>query len=703
MADATRVFLSYSRRDRAYVDALQRGLEARGFEILRDVDDILPAEEWRRRLEQLITGADGIAFVLTPASVASEVCAWEVARAVGLGKRLVPVLAVDLDPATVPAELAERNWLRLEDPEGDDLDALARALETDVAWVREHTRLVELAVAWQQGAAGADALLRGRPLRAAEEWLAARRDGAPQVPQVLYSYLAEGRRRASRVRAGLLAGAVVVAVGALALAGLAEVNRRRAVSAQETAESATREAQRQETQALVSLSDAQRAAGETPAALASALQAAAIVVEDGADVERALYESLWAPRLTARTQLDEVGDLRADARGVTVHGEDWQLAFDPGLVARSERPPGAPPRDEGPVTCGDREVRAGWYGSASLVSRHADPRQEEGIRVAGYVANLDYASRLTQHVAFAPGCETLLRSGAHNLAPWQQPTLITASVDVYGGEVLARLGGHADPVGALAAGPAGRWYTLDAGGALRAWDLAPSPDPKRLAAHRGAALRPAPTEVEDPENTDLGEFGKASCLQRAPGGQLAALGTKYGQVVINDGGAGRLLTTIDEPITAIARDGEQVWFVAGARLGRVSAQGGAPSWGALPESFANCWSPIIDPGLGVVYCAGGDGIPTLHRLEDPARTLELLPEAVREVVDGLGNVLQVAPHPGCRRALVRYAGTNVDQPYEGGAAYVDLETWRIVAPAPAGRSLEAFCSLDDLVEYASAL
>jgi hypothetical protein len=50
-------------------------LRARYFGVFKDTDDILPTEEWKERLEQLIEEADTIVFLLSPHSATSEVCA----------------------------------------------------------------------------------------------------------------------------------------------------------------------------------------------------------------------------------------------------------------------------------------------------------------------------------------------------------------------------------------------------------------------------------------------------------------------------------------------------------------------------------------------------------------------------------------------------------------------------------------------------
>ena len=84
-------------------------LEARGIEVLRDVEDTLPGEEWWRRLQSLIGAADAIVFVLSRRSVESKVCRDEVAYGEELKKRIFPAVIEDVDWASVPPGLAARH------------------------------------------------------------------------------------------------------------------------------------------------------------------------------------------------------------------------------------------------------------------------------------------------------------------------------------------------------------------------------------------------------------------------------------------------------------------------------------------------------------------------------------------------------------------------------------------------------------------
>src|SRR5215212_8921413 len=103
MAD---VFISYSRRDRPFVQSLQTALSERGRDVWVDLEDIAPTAEWLAEVFAGIEAANTFIFVLSPDSIASKVCGQEVAHAVKHQKRLVPVVCRDVDAETVPAELA---------------------------------------------------------------------------------------------------------------------------------------------------------------------------------------------------------------------------------------------------------------------------------------------------------------------------------------------------------------------------------------------------------------------------------------------------------------------------------------------------------------------------------------------------------------------------------------------------------------------
>ena len=147
-----KVFVSYSRKDLAFAQMMVGALAERGFDAFLDKTDIAPGEPWKERLAGLIATADTVVFTVSPDSVASTICAWELEESARLGKRIIPVVARRIADADAPPALGRLNWVFL--AEGDDKDAalatLDTALHTDLPWVREHTRLGELARHWDE-------------------------------------------------------------------------------------------------------------------------------------------------------------------------------------------------------------------------------------------------------------------------------------------------------------------------------------------------------------------------------------------------------------------------------------------------------------------------------------------------------------------------------------------------------------------------
>src|SRR6266702_7624252 len=185
------VFISYSRKDKDFVRRLDEALKSRGREAWVDWEDIRPTEEWMQAIYAAIDGADTFIFVLTPDSVTSAVCGREIAHAAAHNKRMVPIVARDVDAAAVPEPLAKLNWIFCR--ESDDFekatDTLISAIDTGLKWVHAHTRLLTRAIEWNANGKNNSFVLRGDDLRSAEQWLAqagVEKDRQPTALQTEY-------------------------------------------------------------------------------------------------------------------------------------------------------------------------------------------------------------------------------------------------------------------------------------------------------------------------------------------------------------------------------------------------------------------------------------------------------------------------------------------------------------------------------------
>jgi formylglycine-generating enzyme required for sulfatase activity len=182
--DKLKVFISYSRRDSAaFADELMAGLEYGGFAPFLDRHDIAAGEDWEARLGALIAQSDTVVFVVSPEAVKSERCTWEVDRAIELSKRFLPVVFKTVPDDDIPEKLRRLQFVRFDGGAGfaRPLSQLAEALRVDLDWIREHTRLEELARRWEARGRPESRLLRGDDLDAAKTWIAAREAAAPEI------------------------------------------------------------------------------------------------------------------------------------------------------------------------------------------------------------------------------------------------------------------------------------------------------------------------------------------------------------------------------------------------------------------------------------------------------------------------------------------------------------------------------------------
>jgi len=223
-ASKARVFISYSRKDITFADRLDAALKARGFEPLLDRTDIYAFEEWWKRVEDLITRADTVVFVLSPDAVRpGSVSLKEVKFAASLNKRFAPIVFRPVQDKDVPEALAKLNFIFFDDMAGfeQSADKLGEALNTDISWIRQHTDFGEQARRWALAKGPSGLLLRSPVLEQAERWIAARPKGAPAPTEETQAFIRRSRQAATR-RRNILTGSLAAGlVLALALAGLA--------------------------------------------------------------------------------------------------------------------------------------------------------------------------------------------------------------------------------------------------------------------------------------------------------------------------------------------------------------------------------------------------------------------------------------------------------------------------------------------------
>ncbi len=111
----------------------------------------------------------------------------------------MPILYRETSPDALSPEVARINWIDFGNHEFEtSLKPFLQALNTDIPYVKNHTRLLVRAVEWDRKFNNTSYLLRGSDLREAEQWMLQEAKSGP-LPTTLHKrYLSHSRRAETR-------------------------------------------------------------------------------------------------------------------------------------------------------------------------------------------------------------------------------------------------------------------------------------------------------------------------------------------------------------------------------------------------------------------------------------------------------------------------------------------------------------------------
>ena len=214
----TDVFISYSRRDKAFVKELKKRLERLELDIWVDIDGLYAGEEFWPEVAKAIDAAAAFIFIISPTSAASKNCHKEAEWAVRGGKRIVPVCRAETNSVDLPTDVAKRQWVffgERDDP-GTATTSLLSAIKADWAELRQQARILRRAREWQEKDEGPSLLLRGKDLNDAIGWRTrnqGKETGATRVhDQYIDASVTGARRRRNRIAASAAISLTTVAI-----------------------------------------------------------------------------------------------------------------------------------------------------------------------------------------------------------------------------------------------------------------------------------------------------------------------------------------------------------------------------------------------------------------------------------------------------------------------------------------------------------
>ncbi len=209
----TNVIVSYSRKDSATARKVIEAFKSIKLDVWVDWEDIPPAVGWLNQILQGIEESDAFIFLLSPDSVASEVCNVEIGHAEKNHKRIIPIVVRDVDPKTVTPIIRDLNWIfiREQDNFEEGIKKVKIAIELDIEWVEEHRRLQVRALEWDREK-DHSLLLRGGDLRNAEMMFKTAESKEPKSTKLQQLYIQHSRRDERRRITLWVATAIAVVI-----------------------------------------------------------------------------------------------------------------------------------------------------------------------------------------------------------------------------------------------------------------------------------------------------------------------------------------------------------------------------------------------------------------------------------------------------------------------------------------------------------
>jgi WD40 repeat protein len=664
-----KTFISYSRQDLAFADQLVAVLEWQGFLPIIDRKGIHGAERWEERLGQLILEADIVVFVLSPASAESPVCAWEVEEAGRRNKRIIPVLCRPLEGQQPHPRLRDLNYIHFYEEKdvpgsgfGTGQVRLIEALSVDIEWLREHTRLEELAARWDAGGRIGDQLLRGSELAAYKAWRDRRPANAPELTALQRAFLgASEEEEANR------AGAERKRLDEMAAA---QAEREKALAEAQAAMQRAAEAQKARARALRLIQG-----GAAVAALLVILGVSGFAIQQqrSATVQQVLKDAAIEQR--RQTQITESGLLANAANAAYGNGEDWGAITKAVLLAVEAMPDEAASVQRPHVTEAELQLDNANRGlKERLMLAHEDTVRAarfspDGTRIV--TASFDKTARIwdagsgkelarlaheekVYAAAFSPdGTKIVTASGDTTARIW----------DAGSGKELARLA-HKGTVRAAAFSPEGaRIVTASDDKTARLWDAGSGKELARLAHEGGvwaAAFSPEGARIvtaSDDKTARLWDAGSGKELARLAheGGVWAAAFSPEGARIVTasddktarlwDAGSGKELARLAHEHTVRAAgfspDGTRIVTASWDKTARIWDAGSSKELARLAHED-RVWAAGFSPdGTRIVTASwdktariwNADSGKELARLaqEDRVYAAEFSPDSIKIV------------------------------------------------------------------------
>jgi len=124
-----KVFISHTSRDTEWARSFANALKERGVSVWFDEFDVQPGESLREALESGLRNSDVFVALLDAEAPPKPNLFFELGAAIGMGKKVVPIVPKGIDVGALPLDLRLRRYLIRDTPEqtAEELSATLRA------------------------------------------------------------------------------------------------------------------------------------------------------------------------------------------------------------------------------------------------------------------------------------------------------------------------------------------------------------------------------------------------------------------------------------------------------------------------------------------------------------------------------------------------------------------------------------------------
>ena len=163
----TQVFISYAEEDLTTKEIIRYHLLQAGITVWTNTVDIRMGEDFEVAIQRGLEEADNIVYLITQTSLGSEYCQMEIDQALALNKRIIPILAENIDLNQLPDTIRKVQFIDLTNNQGaidleKDVTELLRTIRREAPYHNQHKRLLVRALKWERQKQNPSLLLQPR-------------------------------------------------------------------------------------------------------------------------------------------------------------------------------------------------------------------------------------------------------------------------------------------------------------------------------------------------------------------------------------------------------------------------------------------------------------------------------------------------------------------------------------------------------------